>query len=328
MPALLVLLVLFSALAFAEVPCTHYASPTGQGAACTASAPCKVSSWWPLAGPGTTLCLRDGLYTGTESMITPPPGTRGTQAAPITVRAERDGAVTLDAGHTQQPVWLRWHAQSALSNDWFVIEGVNVTKFRSAGFDVSGSDNIVRRVIAYHGTTRDATIRCRLTSWAIASRAIDCAGWGMNMRKVFNMSQGGDLQGAGFQRCWGEWNDHTQGESDPTNTMQVGYNTIHMRWENVIVTWDLLGDHSNAEGPISFFNANNTTPAPSPSTTSHVLGTIGYIRPGANFSALNVAFAHNFNYAQRRRYGHGRAARLSHHQALLVHGLLAGLASL
>ena len=53
----------------------------------------------------------------------------------------------------------------------------------------------------------------------------------MNLRKVFNGSQVGDAQGGGFRRCWGEWNDHTEGESYPMSTYQAGYGSRNQLWE-------------------------------------------------------------------------------------------------
>ena len=70
------------------------------------------------------LCLADGLYRGSEQMITPPRGLKGTHNAPITIRATNDGGVTLDAQHAGNAVWLGWH-DGVGPNDWFVVEGVN-----------------------------------------------------------------------------------------------------------------------------------------------------------------------------------------------------------
>jgi len=55
----------------------------------------------------------------------------------------------------------------------------------------------------------------------------DCAGWGENSRKIFDGAQAGNVEGSGFRRCWGEWNDYPQGGSQPTLTYQVGYNSTN-----------------------------------------------------------------------------------------------------
>src|SRR5262245_53655853 len=56
--------------------CTHYASPTGAGAR-DGSSPnnaFQIADFWPVAGPGKTLCLLDGTYRGDRSMVNPPDG--------------------------------------------------------------------------------------------------------------------------------------------------------------------------------------------------------------------------------------------------------------
>ena len=80
----------------AAATCTHYASPTGTGTGTSAAQPFKIANFWPLAKPGYTLCLLDGQYTGSASMINPPQNLSGTASAPITVRALNDGKVTIN----------------------------------------------------------------------------------------------------------------------------------------------------------------------------------------------------------------------------------------
>src|SRR5262245_47422996 len=76
--------------------CTHYASPNGTGSGLSSSQPFKIANFWPLAKAGRTLCLLDGKYTGSASMINPPQNLSGTASAPITVRALNDGKVTIN----------------------------------------------------------------------------------------------------------------------------------------------------------------------------------------------------------------------------------------
>ena len=106
----------------------------------------------------------------------------------------------------------------------------------------------------------------------------------MNLRKVFNGSQVGDAQGGGFRRCWGEWNDHTEGESYPNNTYQAGYGSRNQLWENILGTWNTLGDLSiTKEGVMSIF-CGGCNPGSNAVTGTKVLGSVLYITPGATFA--------------------------------------------
>ena len=71
----------------AGAACTHYASPSGTGNGSSSSQPFKIANFWAVAKAGTTLCLLDGAYTGSASMINPPQNMSGIPAAPITIRA-------------------------------------------------------------------------------------------------------------------------------------------------------------------------------------------------------------------------------------------------
>ena len=166
-----------------------------------------------LAGPGKTLCLRDGEYRGASQMIAPPAGLKGTQAAPITIRAEHDGRCYLDAQHQTFAVDIGWH--DGRSNDWFIVEGINGKNGLEAIMQVAGSNSVLRRVVAWDGTSGAPTQGISVVGYG--SRAEDCASWGMNLRKIFQGSQSGNLLTAGYRRCWGEWNDHPETDgSTPT----------------------------------------------------------------------------------------------------------------
>ena len=52
--------------------CDYFASPGGTGSELSQSSPFKVADLWPLAAPGKKLCLLDGVYRGSQSMIKPP----------------------------------------------------------------------------------------------------------------------------------------------------------------------------------------------------------------------------------------------------------------
>ena len=58
--------------ASAQSTCDYYASPNGTGNGLSPSTPFQISKFWSVAAPGKTLCLLDGIYTGSSSMIDPP----------------------------------------------------------------------------------------------------------------------------------------------------------------------------------------------------------------------------------------------------------------
>ena len=287
------LLLCWGVLAQAQAPrtspaCTHYAASNGTGSACTSSSPCKIASWWSLAGPGTTLCLRDGTYTGAQSMITPPAGLEGTATLPITVRAEHDGAVLLDAQHQGFAVYLGKH--DGRPNDWFVIEGINGTNGLESIMRVASADSVVRRVVAWTGTSGAPTDGISIVG--LRSRAEDCAAWGSNLRKPLQGSQAGNLQGAGYRRCWAEWNDHPETDQKPNNTLQIGYNSTNQLFENLILTWDTRGQTGDTEGIIAAMTTNTAGKANEVEGT-RLLGALLYLRPGATYSATKLFQAQN-----------------------------------
>src|SRR5262245_48774947 len=99
--------------------CDYYASPTGTGNGRTQSRPFTISNFWSVAKGGLTLCLLDGTYKGSDSMITPPQQLSGASGSPITIRALNDGKVLINGqGADIAPVRFNY-------NDWFVVEGIN-----------------------------------------------------------------------------------------------------------------------------------------------------------------------------------------------------------
>lgn len=265
----------FTRLVDAQTPaaCTHWASPQGSGSTCTAQAPCQVGTWWSLAGPGKTLCLTSGTYTGESAMILPPAHLAGTAQAPITIRAEHDGQVLLDAQHARWAVYLE--------GSYFVVEGINATNGYEALYRVRGHHHTLRRVIGWNGTSGMADSNIfRVTGQH--NRVEDCAAWGSDSRKLFDGAQDGNAETSGFRRCWGEWNDHPRGGPNPANTYQVGYNTSNQLFENILGTWDSTGDGGDAEGVLGVFH--NAEGKANSMAGTRVLGALLYARPGSQFA--------------------------------------------
>lgn len=272
----LVLALLFSSVAFAQAPCTHYASPSGGGNGLAEATPFTIPQFWGQAAPGKTLCLLDGTYTGNNARIEPPTTLHGTQLQPITVRALNDGKVLLD-GQAHWTLYLR--------STWFIIEGLNAHDGGEFLLGMGGAHNRVRRTIGWNGThgQNDSNI---WRIWGDDNISEDCAGWGNNSRKIFDGAQAGNAEVSGFRRCWGEWNDHPQGASQPNTTYQVGYNTSNQLFENVIGTWNRTGQSANAEAVMSM--SNNCDGASNDVTGTRIAGSIMYVPAGASYQPGNV----------------------------------------
>jgi hypothetical protein len=270
--------------------CTHYASSTGSGSTCTYTSPCLVNSFWSIPSlPGKTLCLFNGTYTGSNSKINPPSGVSGTSGNPITVRALNDGQVLID---NQNSGWAVAFTQ-ANGNNWLVAEGINAKNASQDGlFFNGGNDNVMRRVVGWDGQNgvADANI---IQSLSDRGTVEDVAGWGMNSRKIFDGAQAGDLEGAILRRAWGEWNDHPEGSSNPKATLQIGYNTTDQRFENLLLTWDTLGQvGQDFEGIISTMTTN-TVGAANDIGGTKLLGSIAYARPGASLGGTWITQSGN-----------------------------------
>jgi hypothetical protein len=282
----LLVLLTWSLHGHAQPACTHYAAPTGSGTSCSDAQPCRVDRFWPLAGPGKTLCLKSGTYTGADQMLVPPSGLTGTQAAPITLRAEHDGKVLLDAEHQRSALSL------APGNDWFVVEGLNATNGKESIYRFGGNHGRGKRLIGWHGTSgQDDSLGFNLAR-GVDNVVEDCAIWGHNIRKLFSGAQvnaeGEDAQWSGFRRCWGEWNDWPGGASYPTNVYQLGYRTRRQRYENVLGTWNTAdgGQTGSPDGILSFFYDCDK---PLDVRGSALLGSLLYLLPGARFPTSTLA---------------------------------------
>ena len=109
-PFAVVLFLLFGTGSVWAQPCDYYASPNGAGNGRSEKSPFRIADFWTVARPGATLCLLDGTYRHTDSMITPgASGKSGRSGIPITVKALNDGAVTIDGNERD----FRIHGSSA-----------------------------------------------------------------------------------------------------------------------------------------------------------------------------------------------------------------------
>ncbi len=215
--------------ATASTSCDYYASPTGRGDGRTVSTPFSISSFWSVASAGKTLCLLDGIYQGTSSMIAPgsaSPGLSGTSSNPITIRALNDGGATIDAQFATYPVYLN-------GNNWWVLEGFNAKNGSdSVVFVYDSSNNVARRIVAWD-TRMDMNSNIFGVHGASNGNTFeDCAGFG-TARKILSPSQG--PTNTTFRRCWARWEGSIN--VGPKFPVQLYYNTTGFKCENCIATW-------------------------------------------------------------------------------------------
>lgn len=285
--------------AHGQAACTHYASPAGTGNGTSASAPFKIASFWAVAKPGNTLCLLDGEYTGSTSMINPPKNLSGTASARITVRALNDGKVRINGQGSAYPVQLSY-------NNYFVIEGINASNSAASVVSISNSsNNIVRRVAAWDAADGNHSIfGIHNSNYNLLE---DVAGWGI-ARKIYESSQGGNY--TTIRRAWGRWEgSHVVG---PKMTYTLAYNNTNMIVENALGTWSgermkqtyvLLdyygkpwtgngaGTYTNygVDQPYGIFGIDGFTGSDK-NARSKLLGSLAYIRGSDRFHAAQAVF--------------------------------------
>jgi hypothetical protein len=210
--------------------CTHYASPSGGGNGSSPSSPLRVRDFWAVAGPGKTLCLLDGTYTGWGSIVQPTPGLSGTAAAPITVRALNDGKALVDGN------WVKSHNPLKLENNhWFVIEGINFRNSWGVGVAITdgSSHNILRRIVAWDASMKINTHVAGVFGSSHDNLLEDFAAFGTG-RKVFEMAHG--PKNNTCRRCWFRWEGTTMFGSKGASPY---YNANGSLFENVLVTRSL-----------------------------------------------------------------------------------------
>lgn len=276
--------------------CNYYASPLGGGNGLSPYTPFQIADFWPVAGPGKTLCLLDGVYADNRSNIQPPKGMSGMPSVPITVMALSDGDVRIDGQNARNPVLLS-------GNSYFTIQGINANN--SAGSVIalaSGSNyNTMHRIVAWDA--RDENYEIFGIHDSNHNLLEDVAGFGV-ARKIFSFSQNGNDNIC--RRCWGRWEGSTN--VGPKDTFEVTYNNYRNIYENIIGTWD------NGSMPKSHTLQNNgalwagsyartytgddTDQAygiiaegqPNWNAETKILGSIAYVRAADKFPAMAAYF--------------------------------------
>lgn len=279
--------------------CTHYASPSGGGNGSSSSQPFRIANFWSVARPGHTLCLLDGQYTGSASMINPPDNMSGTSSARITVRALNDGKARINGQGSLYPVQL-------FNNNYFVIEGINASNSVATVVSISRSHhNIIRRVAAWDAADGNHSIFGIHN--ATHNLLEDVAGWGI-ARKIYESSQGGN--NTTIRRSWGRWEgSHVVG---PKMTYTLAYNNYNMIVENALGTWsgermkqsytllDYYGKPWTGKGAGTYTNYRVDQPygvfgidgftGSDKNARSKLLGSLAYLRASDRFQPGQVVF--------------------------------------
>src|SRR3989338_1182602 len=232
---------------FGAAACTHYASPTGTGNGLSQSSPFQIVNFWSVAGPGKTLCLLDGTYTGSASMIDPwvsgYSSLSGTSGNPITVRALNDGAVTIDGQGARRTIRLN-------GNSWFIVEGVNAHGSNQAVVDISNgaSNNIIRRVAAWDGNSDDSIFQHNSLNGPNLFE--DIAAFGTS-RKIIGTISSTD---ATCRRCWMQLSYSTS--FMPKEGMELMYCNTRVTYDNAIGTWDIQAGNTGQR--VGIITSGNT----------------------------------------------------------------------
>jgi hypothetical protein len=241
---------------FGQATCTHYASPSGGGNGLSQSSPFQIQNFWQVAGPGKTLCLLDGTYADSNSMIEVPLDKSGTSANPITIRALNEGKAIIDGQDSRRP--LNGHG------DWFVVEGIDFTRGDNANVTVHSDANdwIIRRFVSWNGGEGcDNNVSLRGRNGLVEDGALFGA-----CRKQLFMGTGYTTGTTGntARRIWSRWEDNTHVTSNPTNACEIGYGQDGVTFENVICTRKYIpsqfgrGSVTEAEGAGELFRTINS----------------------------------------------------------------------
>lgn len=204
---------------------TYFASQSGTGNGLSLGSPFKVSDFFSVASPGDVLYLLDGLYTGSNSMLTPPSGMGGTSGNPIGVFALNDGAVLINGQNARVPCMLD-------NSDYWNVQGVNFGNSSASVVNVNpGSDhNIFRRCIAYNANS-SANEHVWSLYQATNTLLEDCAGFGSG-RKIFQVFQSDTNV---LRRCFGMWHNSTS-TAGPMYTFSACYDSYRTIMDNCIGT--------------------------------------------------------------------------------------------
>lgn len=280
--------------------CTYWAAPANASPAGSASnnglsaaQPFRPQDFWSLGQApiqGKVLCLKNGTYTGTAFMLSPPGGISGTTVNKIWVRAENDGGVLIDGEHNRPPLWIQ-------SNTNLVFQGFDARKGSFCVICDDTGGNEFRRIIAY-----DANICCNtsvFTSTGVGTLFEDIAAFGTGRKLHTVIGSNGATTRRAFFRYEGTLDAGGQG-------MSIMYNSVNGTFENIIMNWTAYSmpqTYLGSPGSQSMSNFNLVAPGqpiatdqyqpgpPGTSTNNHLLGSVSYVLAGdrANYAGGTIS---------------------------------------
>ena len=271
----LLLMVSFASMSYAAPPaCTHYASPSGSGNACSDSSPCTVGQWLGnQAGPGKVLCLKDGEYRGDSGMLVFS-ARSGTAGSPLTVRAQNDGKARINGQFQRRPL--------DCNASYITVIGVDVFDGNDTTLTVRGQHCLIQRVLAWSGNPGDGGIENIVDVGGSHNVLEDIGAWG-HARKMAAVGARGGAGPNTLRRVWVEHNGSPYGsaQGNPTDPIDIGYNQLNVTAENVIGRRNILSSATEPEAPIHMYST----------TGSAILGSIVYAKNTDSFDTdmlLNV----------------------------------------
>jgi hypothetical protein len=238
----------------------------------------------------------DGTYTGTAGMIDPPTGLSGTDGNQIKIRAINDGEALIDGEDARLTIRL------ADENSWFVLEGFNARNSVNGSETVdigrtNSSFNIIRRLVAWNNVAQHGSFPITVRSGAQENLIEDSAFFGMGRKACGMLSSNG--MNTIWRRVWCRWegfwiNPSGTTTGGPKMAMTGMYHTDSNPngsgtiAENLIGTWTGERNCIAPEGCDERYglitgDGDNSTPS-STGSKMKILGSFGYLKPGANFA--------------------------------------------
>lgn len=255
--------------------CTHWASPTGSGSACTNTSPCRAKTWIDsnLFQPGASLCLKDGTYTGSDSMLFVNSGKGGTETSPIWIRAENEGKVLINGQFGTRPIDCYGHD--------VVFWGFNARDGNDHSITVRGTRCQIKRTNAWSTKSEDG-IATIVDVGGTHNLVEDVNVWGYGRKMIAAGSRGG-VSGNVIRRVWVDHNGFKPGFADPgnpTDPFEIGYDQDSVTAENCIFHRNIKTSATEPRESLTVFSTRD----------SWIGGSIGYLQGGETFEPSNLAF--------------------------------------
>lgn len=262
------LVVLFVLVALGVTLCVR---PTPQTTACSTTlgpGDSGIQTWLASAQPGQILCLKPGVYTGSANMLSIPSSFAGTASAPITIRAETPGTVTIDGQDSRRPIHTR--------GTWGVLRGLNATRGDNMNVFVDGTDWLLQDLVSWDvGVKTDHNISMA----GYRNTVEDFAVFGTAEKQLAMGASSGNCTGNVARRGVLIW----QGAGDstsPTNGAEIGYGQRCLTVENLVGTYARTGNRSQPEGIYEIFRTKQ----------SKLLGSIAYVLRDAVYDPSALVF--------------------------------------